>query len=257
MSAHRFILSAAIAFVLSALCHRESIAQEPQSFVVQGVKIHYTVAGKGETVVLIHGLLANADLNWKLPGIFSELAKKYQVIALDLPGHGRSDKPEKEAAYGLQLVEDIVLLLDHLKIKKAHIVGYSLGGMIAVKLMTKHPGRVLSATLGGMGWLREGSPLQKFWGQLPVQEKALIPSAFARSVGHLAVSEQELKKIAVPVKVIVGDRDPVLRLYVHPLQTVRPDWAVVQIKDAGHLDCVIKKEFREEVAGWLGSNSKR
>ena len=78
------------------------------------------------------------------------------MIALDLPGHGGSDKPEKPEAYGPQMAEDVVLLMDHLKIKKAHIVGYSLGGMITVKLLTLHPDRVLSATVGGMGWVQDG-----------------------------------------------------------------------------------------------------
>jgi pimeloyl-ACP methyl ester carboxylesterase len=56
-----------------------------------------------------------------MPGIISMLAKNYQFIAVDMPGHGESEKPTNEAAYGRAMVEDIVKLLDHLKIKKAHI----------------------------------------------------------------------------------------------------------------------------------------
>lgn len=74
-----------------------------------------------------------------------EFFKDYQVIALDLPGHRQSDEPEDQDAYGTQMVEDIIQLLDHLKIKKAHIVGYSMGGMITVKLLANHQDRVLSA----------------------------------------------------------------------------------------------------------------
>jgi pimeloyl-ACP methyl ester carboxylesterase len=124
---------------------------------VNGVKIHYFVAGKGEPVVLIHGLRSSAMMNWGLPGIFSPLAKDHQVIALDLRGHGQSDKPENEAAYGLEMVEDIARLMDHLHVQKAHILGYSMGGIVALKFLTKHPNRALSAVLGGMGWLKEGS----------------------------------------------------------------------------------------------------
>ena len=81
--------------------------------------------------MLIHGLYASAMINWQLPGVVGMLAPNYRVIALDLPGHGASDKPEDKAAYGVQMVEDVRQLLDHLKIKrKTHIVGYSLGGMI-------------------------------------------------------------------------------------------------------------------------------
>ncbi len=233
-------------------------ADEPasQTFEAKGVKLHYLIQGRGEPVVLIHGLHSSAELNWQLPGVFGELAKDHQVIALDLPGHGRSDKPTKEDAYGLQVVEDLILLLDHLKIKKAHIVGYSLGGMVAVKLMATHPDRVLSGTVGGMGWFREGSALQKVWARMPARDGARTPTAFVQSIGKLAVTEDELKKIEVPVKVLVGDRDPVKRLYVLPLQQSRKDWPVVEIEDAGHINCILKKQFKDEVAGWVRKNTR-
>jgi pimeloyl-ACP methyl ester carboxylesterase len=141
------------------------LAQPPdtQAINVKGVKIHYLVEGKGDPVVLIHGLHSSADSNWKKIGVMEDLAKDHRVIALDLPGHGMSDKPEKEDAYGLQMMEDVIAVMDHLKVKKAHIVGYSLGGMIVVKLLATHPERALSGTVGGMGWFKEGSPEQKFF----------------------------------------------------------------------------------------------
>jgi pimeloyl-ACP methyl ester carboxylesterase len=152
---------------------------------VRGVKIHYIVEGKGEPVVLIHGLYSSAAVNWQMPGIISLLSKDYQVIALDMPGHGESDKPESQDAYGLQMVEDVVQLLDHLKVKKAHIVGYSMGGMVTVKFMSKHQDRVLSGIVGGMGWLREGSRLQKFWEQRPARGLVRRLRAFAASADWL------------------------------------------------------------------------
>jgi pimeloyl-ACP methyl ester carboxylesterase len=129
-------------------------------FDAKGGKLHYIVEGEGKPVVLIHGLYSSARMNWQMPGIVSLLSKKYRVIALDMPGHGESDKPADEDACGLELVEDVVRLLVHLRIQKAHIVGYSMGGMIAVKFMARHQERVLSGVVGGMGWLREGSALQ-------------------------------------------------------------------------------------------------
>jgi pimeloyl-ACP methyl ester carboxylesterase len=128
-----------------------------QTFYANRVKIAYFVQGKGAPVVLIHGWLSAAGINWALPGISGQLAKDFQVIALAVRGHGLSDKPTKEEAYGPELVEDVVRLLDHLKIKKAHIVGYSMGGIIAAKFLAQQPDRVLSGTLAGMGWLREES----------------------------------------------------------------------------------------------------
>jgi pimeloyl-ACP methyl ester carboxylesterase len=74
------------------------------------------------------------------------------VIALDLRGHGASDKPRDPAEYGTPFVADLVRLLDHLGIERAHIVGYSMGAVITLKLLTVHPDRVASAVLGGAGW---------------------------------------------------------------------------------------------------------
>jgi pimeloyl-ACP methyl ester carboxylesterase len=179
----------------------------------------------------------------------ADMAQDHRVIALDLPGHGRSDRPDKDAAYGLRLVEDVVLLLDHLKIEKAHVVGYSIGGMVALKLVATLPDRVLSATICGMGWFREGSSLQKSWDQIPARSGRRTPPAFIRGVSKLALTEGELKKIDVSVEILVGDRDPMKRLYVAPLRPKRPDWPVVEIADAGHINCIIKKPFRRELVG--------
>ena len=213
----------------------------------KGVKIHYIVEGKGEPVVLIHGLHASAQLNWQLPGISAALAQEFQVIALDCRGHGQSGKPAADDQYGEVMAEDIVRLLDHLGIRQAHVVGYSMGGMIALKLVTLHPDRVRSAVLGGMGWLKAGSALQQTWERMPSRDSASVPPACVRGLGRLAVTEAELKAVSPPVTVIVGERDPVRRLYVNPLQSARPDWAVRIIDGAGHLTCIAKPEFQAEL----------
>jgi pimeloyl-ACP methyl ester carboxylesterase len=89
------------------------------------------------------------------------------------------------------------------------------------------------------------------------REGAGTPPACARSLGELALTEAELKGIRVPVVVIVGDRDPVKRLYVAPLQRARKDWTVIEIEDAGHLNCVVKAQFKEEIAEWLDKQARR
>ncbi len=231
---------------------------EPKSdfFEVEGVKIHYISAGEGQPVVLVHGLFSSAEMNWRLPGIFGELAKNFHVIAIDLPGHGLSDKPNSKAAYGQQLVEDVVALLDHLKIERAHLVGYSMGGMVSMKLATKHPDRLLSVTMGGMGWMPEGSALQRFWAGMPGQGAGETPISFVHAMADLAITEEALKAIKVPVEVIIGDQDPIKRLYVDHLEKARSDWNVVAIEDAGHLTCVIHPEFKAAIASWIKSNPK-
>jgi pimeloyl-ACP methyl ester carboxylesterase len=256
MTLIRSLLSAAVALALSAPVPAAD-EPTPHTFDARGVKIRYLVQGRGEPVILIHGLHASAEVNWQKPGVMAALAKDHQVIALDLPGHGGSDKPDKEEAYGLQMVEDVILLLDHRKVPKAHVVGYSLGGMVAVKLMARHPDCVLSGTVGGMGWFRDGSRLQWVWEQMPVRDGARTPAACVRAVGKLAVTEEELKGIRVPVTVVVGDRDPVKRLYVAPLRVVRPDWPVVEVEGAGHLSCILRKQFADAIVGWVGQNTKK
>lgn len=233
----------------------QAFAFPDESFDSNGVKINYSIKGTGEPVILIHGWHSSGLINWTLPGVVDLLAKDHRVICPDMPGHGFSDKPTNESAYGLELVEDIVRLMDHLKIEKAHMVGYSMGGIITAKLMTKHPERVLSGTLGGMGWLREGSFEQKVFAGAESDKQAA--AICFRSLAKLALSEDEIKSIKVPVMVLCGDHDVVKRLYVEPLKSVRKDWLVVGIKDAGHLTCVMKPQFKEEIATWVAKQTKR
>src|SRR5438128_6228115 len=168
MSRLSYFMTTVTALACLAETGMSHAADQPtaQTFDSNGVKIAYFVQGQGEPVVLIHGWLSSAGVNWALPGISALLAKDHQVIALDVRGHGSSDKPTKDEAYGPELVEDVVRLLDHLKIKQAHIVGYSMGGIIAASFTAKHPDRVLSCTLGGMGWLKDGSIPEKIFAQI-------------------------------------------------------------------------------------------
>lgn len=223
-----------------------------------GVKISYFVQGKGEPVVLIHGWLSSAGINWVLPGVTKLLADDYQVIAFDVRGHGLSDKPTTDDAYGPELVEDVVRLLDHLKIKKAHIVGYSMGGIIAGNFIANHPDRVISGTLGGMGWLQEGGVGQSFFSQIGKNDRnAKALTVCGRSLAKLALTKDQIKSITVPMTVLVGDKDDVImKLYVDPLREVRKDWTITEIKDGNHITCLIRPQFKEEIAGWLKKNSK-
>jgi pimeloyl-ACP methyl ester carboxylesterase len=232
-------------------CARAANAPESRSFDARGVKIHYLIAGHGPAVVLIHGLHSSAEINWRMNGVIAELAKDHTVIAFDMPGHGRSDKPDGDEAYGRQLVEDVVLLLDELKIRQAQMVGYSLGGMVIMRLLADHPERVSAALLGGMGWLRDGSPQQRFWEHLPAREGTGTPPAFVRNVAQLALTEEEVRKIRVPVEIVLGTRDPVKRSYVEPLERVQPQWPVVEIDGAGHISCILKSQFRDAIATWV------
>ncbi len=244
---------ACVAAVLAGLALPRAGADE--TFTSNGVKINYAVKGKGEPVILIHGWLSSGWVNWDLPGITDALAKNYQVVRIDMPGHGSSDKPTDEKAYGPELVEHIVRLMDHLKIKKAHLVGYSMGGIITANFLVKHPDRALSGTLGGMGWLRDGSFEQKFFAAGGKDGKPV--GVCFRSLAKLALTEEEVKSIRVPVVVLFGDKDFLRKGYVEPLQRVRKDWPVIDIRDADHISCILRPQFREEIQKWLAKQTQR
>ena len=111
----------------------------PRLQINNDVAINYQSMGQGETVVLIHGLGANLAF-WYM-GIARLLARHYRVITYDLRGHGRSAMPA--TGYTLPcMADDLDALLDHLDVKKAHIVGHSFGARVALHFTSAHPQRV-------------------------------------------------------------------------------------------------------------------
>jgi pimeloyl-ACP methyl ester carboxylesterase len=126
-----------------------SEAQDGFFTTTDGVKIHYlTLGNKGSWVVLIHGYTDNAERMFFKTGIADALAKNHRVVAIDNRNHGKSDKPEPR---GLGRAEDTIELMDHLKIQKAHIHGYSMGGGFVARLMASNPERFITAIFGGSG----------------------------------------------------------------------------------------------------------
>lgn len=127
-----------------------------------GVEVHYVTAGEGEPLVLLHGWMADTTMwgrdaagNTKLD---TATAAGFQLIALDCRGHGKSAKPREPERYGVELAEDVVRLLDHLELEKAHLLGYSSGAFIAGKVAALHPERVLSVIFAGQAPLVAGTP---------------------------------------------------------------------------------------------------
>lgn len=109
-------------------------------------KIHYHMSGRGEPLLLIHGIGASLYCwRWILP----LLRDHFKVVALDLPGFGQSSKPT-DVSYGLdEQCERILQFLDTLKIKRFHVVGNSMGGNIALWLALVAPERVMNVGVIG------------------------------------------------------------------------------------------------------------
>ncbi len=130
--------------------------------VADGVRIHWMEAGEGVPVVLLHGYTSCCDAGWFANGVAKELAKDHRVIGIDARGHGRSEKPHDPAKYPADAMPaDVIAVLDHLGVKKAHFHGYSMGGGIVAHLMARHPDRFISASFGGSGVREEDEALAK------------------------------------------------------------------------------------------------
>ncbi|MBE1548595.1 pimeloyl-ACP methyl ester carboxylesterase [Mycobacterium sp. OAS707] len=117
---------------------------------LHGDRIAYRDAGTGETILLIHGMAGSSD-TWR--AMIPQLAKKYRVVAPDLLGHGRSDKPRGDYSLGAFAVW-LRDLLDELGVTRATIVGQSLGGGVAMQFVYQHPDycqRLVLISSGGLG----------------------------------------------------------------------------------------------------------
>jgi pimeloyl-ACP methyl ester carboxylesterase len=119
--------------------------------VSDGLKIHYVIVGRGTPVILIHGAGGSAEGNWFANGIAQALAKNHRVVAIDCRGHGKSDNPPGGGMPNRTMAQDVIELMDHLDIAKAHVHGYSMGGAIAEQMLAHHPERFMTLALGGWG----------------------------------------------------------------------------------------------------------
>jgi len=115
-----------------------------------GVKIHYKLEGKGKPLVLLHGFTDTLE-SWHNYNYVNSLKDDYQLILIDLRGHGLSDKPHDSEKYTIEiLASDIITVLDEIEVEKAHFWGYSMGGHIGFGLSKHSPERFLSFILGGI-----------------------------------------------------------------------------------------------------------
>lgn len=263
-------------------------APEDQYFDSAGVKIRYTVQGEGEPVVLVHGFTARIETNWGLPGIIQALAQDFRVIAMDARGHGKSDKPHDPAAYGIDMMQDVVRLLDHLGIQRAHVAGYSMGGGITLQMLVTYPDRFRSAILGGSGWRQPGGELEAMMtalaesleagngitplivalnpvGQPPPTAEEIAaanerlmamndPLALAAVIRGGAtnepITEERLRANRVPALAVVGEIDPV-KTSVDAMVGVMENLEVKVLPGKDHLTAVADPALAEAMRAFL------
>ena len=249
----------------------QGVAPPDQFFHSNGVRLRYVEQGSGPAIVLMHGLTGTLDRHFVANGVFATLAKDHRAIAVDLRGHGKSDKPHQPNAYGDEMARDVVRLLDHLKIERAHVLGYSLGAIIAGRLATMHPERVASLAYVASLPLREGdTTMEKFAadsiadlesdipfkslmiglqppGSKPPSDdeirKAVAPLVAANDVKALAalwrgyktlgVSDRQLAALKIPSIVLVGSED-ISAAGVPQLNKTQPQIRTLVVAGAQH-----------------------
>ena len=215
-------------------------AAADQFFTSDGARLRYREAGRGDAVVLVHGLTRSLH-DWV--GVGDSLALDHRVIALDLRGFGQSTRFRTPSDFGPKMADDVVRLLDHLRLSRAHLVGHSLGAAIVADVAARYPDRVASASLVA-GRYREGTPsfvrddsgfvadvergagmvrfLKWLFPGMPDSVATALsaqtmaandPAAIAatmRSMGGLMVPPDRAGAIKAPTLVAVGGRDPLI-----------------------------------------------
>jgi len=221
-----------------------------------GVRIRYQVSGSGPAVVLVHGFGETLE-RWGRTQASQVLSPHFQVIVFDIRAHGRSGKPHDPQAYGPELASDVVRLLEHLGIGKAHIVGYSMGALVGLDMALLHPRHVASLVLGGAGW-NPPETLESFRRQAEAFEQWKAPIAAradAKALGALlrglrVLTESEVRSIQVPMAAIIGVNDRFLG-NVRRLSAIRPDVKVEIIPEADHATAVTHPRFAEALLEFL------
>lgn len=220
-----------------------------------GLKIHYLAQGKGSPVILIHGYTGSAEGNWFSNGVADALVPSHRVIAIDVRGHGESDKPHDPAMYGDRLWMDVIELMDHLAIDRAHVHGYSMGGMITTQLLAHHPERFITAAYGGSGvrevdeaWQAktpkdvEGEDPQETEARStlrgsPTRDDAALEAVRGAFRGTLS-EPIDLTKIDIPVLAINGELDrPIAK--THRMQRELKNFTSVVLPGKSHLTAIM------------------
>lgn len=200
---------------------------------VNGMRMYYEVHGGGEPVVLLHGASMTITNNWA--GWIGELSKTRKVIAVEMQGHGRTADVDRELSYE-NLADDVAALLDDLKIARADLIGYSMGGGVAMQTAIRHPDKVrkaviISSTFRSDGMVAEGlAAIRKLTAEdfagspLETEYKRLSPTPdhFPRFVRRIAAmaskgydfGAERLQATTAPMFFIHGDADGVRLAHV-------------------------------------------
>lgn len=245
------------------------------SFHNGSVEIAYLDEGEGDPILLIHGFASSKNVNWVYPLWVSTLTKAgYRVIALDNRGHGESTKLYDPEQYSIgAMAGDARALMDHLKIERADVMGYSMGGRITAFLAAHHSDRVRSAILGGIGiglMDDEGRPGENVASALETESPETIVDPMGKMFRNFAdqtrsdrralaacmrgsrrlMTRDEAASIKVPTLIAVGTTDDVAGS-AQELSEIIPGSQVLDIPNRDHMRAVGDRVYKDGVLEFL------
>jgi pimeloyl-ACP methyl ester carboxylesterase len=192
-----------------------------------GLTYYYEIQGQGEPLLLLHGGLGSIDM---FAPVLPALAANRQVIGVDLHGHGRTALGERQVDI-IDMGDDVAVVLEELGYERVDVLGYSMGGGVALRLAVQHPGRVRRLALVSAGYARHGFhpemlPIQaQLTGEMAEMMRdtpmyrsyvavAPYPEDFPRlldSMGALIRRDydwsEDVKTLEMPVMLVFGDSD--------------------------------------------------
>jgi pimeloyl-ACP methyl ester carboxylesterase len=214
-----------------------------------GIKIHYTIYGQGSPVIFLHGGLANTDY-WgnQVPAV----AAHHTVILMDSRGHGRTTRDSRPYGYDL-MADDVVALMDVLKIPKADIVGWSDGGILGIDLAMRHKDRVgkifafaaNTLTSGVVEGVEKNPTFAAYIDRAGHEyvEHSATPKEYDAFVDQISKmwgdqpnwTDDQLKAIDTPVLVVDGDHDEAIkRQHTEYIAATIPHAGLLILPNASH-----------------------
>jgi pimeloyl-ACP methyl ester carboxylesterase len=226
---------------------------------VHGLRMYYEIYGEGRPLLLLHGGLLTVQLCFG--ALLPALATRHRVIAVELQGHGRTADSEREMSIA-NLAEDVVGLLDHLGIEQTDLYGFSLGGLTALQAAMRHPERVRRLVAASMHFRPDGfhqeirdpeayptserMPTAADFNSMREEYQRVAPDpdhfeAFAAKTSNMVGaftgwSDDELRAVAVPTLVMLGDTDFVRIEHAAEMFSLIPDAQLAVLPGATHMD---------------------
>jgi pimeloyl-ACP methyl ester carboxylesterase len=194
---------------------------------VNGINLYYETHGAGRPLILLHGGLGSGEM---FGPILPTLAERHQVIAVDLQGHGRTADIDRPIDIRL-MADDIAALIDHLGLDKPDLVGYSLGGGVALQTAVKYPAKVRRLVAASANIRRDAiypeilgqqgqvnAAAAEFMKDTPMyelyQRVAPRPEDFPRLLDKMGESmakdfdfTEEVRGLQVPMLIVAADAD--------------------------------------------------